>query len=160
MTKLIKKDMKKCFTKEGLEKLKEELLYLEKEKRKEVAEKLKYAASFGDLSENAAYDDAKSEQSMLETKISKLRETIKNAMVVESSKEGGDFVQIGSKVEVESDGKKREIEIVSSADANPVEGKISCESPMGSSFLNKKIGDICKVETPKGIKNFKIIKIL
>ncbi len=152
--------MKKCFTKEGLENLKKELLYLEKEKRKEVADKLKHAASFGDLSENAAYDDAKSEQSMLETKIAKLRDTIKEATIVESLKNGTDLVQIGSKIEVELEGEKKRIEIVSSAEASPIDGKISCESPMGSSFLGKKVGDICRVETPKGVKNFKIIKIL
>ncbi len=150
--------MKKYFTKEGVEKLKEELHYLEKEKRKEVAEKLKFAASFGDLSENAAYDDAKSEQNILETKISKLRDTIKEATIIEKEN-GGDFVQIGSKIEVKLGSEKREMEIVTGNDADPAQGKISCDSPMGKSFIGKKVGDICTFETPSGKKEFKILKI-
>jgi transcription elongation factor GreA len=150
--------MKKIFTKEGVEKLKKELSYLEKEKRKEVAEKLKFAASFGDLSENSAYDDAKNEQNILETKISKLRETIKNATVFESN-EKKDFIQIGSLIEVESNGKKNKIEIVGGTDADPFSGKISCDSPMGKAFIGKKKGAICMVQTPSGEKKFKILKI-
>ncbi len=150
--------MKKYFTKEGVEKLKEELHYLEKEKRKEVAEKLKFAASFGDLSENAAYDDAKSEQNILETKISKLRDTIKEATIIEKE-DGGEFAQIGSKIEVKVGSEKKEIEIVTGSDADPSQGKISCDSPMGKSFIGKKVGDICSFETPSGKKEFKILKI-
>lgn len=151
--------MKQYFTKEGLENLKKELSYLEKEKRKEVAEKLKFAASFGDLSENAAYDDAKSEQTVLETKISKLRETVKNASVVKE-KNGSGFVQIGSQIEVMFDNKKQKIEIVGGSESNPFLGKISCNSPMGKAFLNKKEGDNCVVKTPKEEKIFKITKII
>lgn len=151
--------MKKCFTKEGIEKLKEELSYLEKEKRKEVAEKLKFAASFGDLSENSAYDDAKNEQNLLETKIARLRETLKEATIIESS-EGSDVVQIGSRLEVETNKKKTMIEIVGGTDADPFSGKISCDSPMGKSFLGKKKGEVCIVNTPSGEKKFKILKIL
>lgn len=151
--------MKKCFTKEGLEKLKKELNYLEKEKRKEVAEKLKFAASFGDLSENSAYDDAKNEQTMLETQIAKLKDTIKEAEVVESNKEG-DLVQIGSKIEIESEGEKRTLEIVSGNSADPLNGKISCESPLGKAFLGKSEGDLCLVDTPSGEKEYKILRII
>jgi transcription elongation factor GreA len=151
--------MKKCFTKEGIEKLKNELSCLEKEKRKEVADKLKFAASFGDLSENSAYDDAKSEQNLLETKIAKLRETIKEATVVESS-DNKDVVQIGTKLEIEIDKKKSIIEIVGGTDADPFSGKISCDSPMGKAFLEKKKGDLCVVKTPSGEKKFKILKII
>ncbi len=151
--------MKKCFTKEGVEKLKEELSYLEKEKRKEVAEKLKFAASFGDLSENSAYDDAKNEQNLLETKIARLRETLKEATIIESS-EGSDVVQIGSRLEVEINKKKNVIEIVGGTDGDPFSGKISCDSPMGKAFLGKKKGEICVVNTPSGEKKFKILKIL
>ncbi len=151
--------MKKCFTKKGLDKLKEELKWLEKEKRKEVAGKLKYAASFGDLSENSAYEDAKNEQNMLETRISKLRETIKEATVVEE-KDKGEFVQIGSSLEIEMGGKKQKIEIVDGSEANPMEGKMSCESPMGKALLGKKAGDICNMETPSGEKEIKILSIV
>ncbi len=151
--------MKKCFTKEGLEKLKKELSYLEKEKRKEVADKLKHAASFGDLSENSAYDDAKSEQNILETRIAKLRETIKDAQVVES-KDGKSFVQIGSKVEIEVGGEKKIIEIVDGAEADPIKGRMSCESPMGKAVLGKKKGDVSRMKTPSGEKKIKIIDII
>jgi len=151
--------VKKCFTKEGLEKLKKELNYLEKEKRKEVAEKLKFAASFGDLSENSAYDDAKNEQTMLETQIAKLKDTIKEAEVVESNGEK-DLVQIGSKIEIESEGEKRELEIVSGNSADPLKGKISCESPLGKAFLGKSEGDTCLVDTPSGEKEYKILRII
>ncbi len=151
--------MENCFTKTGLEKLKKELSYLEKEKRKEVADKLKFAASFGDLSENSAYDDAKNEQNILETRISKLRETIKDAKIIEG-KEGEDFVQVGSRLEVEINGGKKELEIVGGAEADPVNGKISCDSPLGKAFLNKKSGDTCTVKTPAGEKKFKILKII
>ncbi len=151
--------MQKCFTKEGLEKLKKELQYLEKEKRREVAEKLKFAASFGDLSENSAYDDAKNEQNMLETQIAKLRETIKTATVIESSERTG-FVQIGSKIKLKADKEKIELTIVDGSEADPSQGKISCDSPMGSAFLNKREGDVCIVSTPKGERKFTIIKIL
>ncbi len=150
--------MKKCFTKEGIKKLKEELAYLEKEKRKEVADKLKFAASFGDLSENSAYDDAKNEQNILETKIAKLRDTIKGATVV-SEGDKKDVVQIGSKIEIEIKGKKSKIEIVGGTEADPINGKISCDSPMGKSLLDKKEGDACIVETPAGEKKYKILKI-
>jgi transcription elongation factor GreA len=150
--------MEKYFTKEGIEKLKKELAYLEKEKRKEVADKLKFAASFGDLSENSAYDDAKSEQNILETKISKLRDTIKEAKVI-TREEGTSSVQIGSVVEVEINGSTKKMEIVSGVEADPISGKISCESPMGKAFLGKKEGDVCLVETPSGEKEFKILNI-
>ncbi len=151
--------MENCFTKKGLEKLKKELIYLEKEKRKEVADKLKFAASFGDLSENSAYDDAKNEQNILETRISKLRETIKGAKIIEE-KEGEDRVHVGSRLEVKIDGKKKELEIVGGAEADPVNSKISCDSPMGKAFLNKKSGDTCVVKTPSGEKTYKILKII
>ncbi len=150
--------MKKCFTKEGMRKLKEELAYLEKEKRREVADKLKFAASFGDLSENSAYDDAKNEQNILETRISKLRETIKDATVIEKGK-GKESVQIGSVLEIKIDGKNKEIEIVGGAEADPLKGKISCDSPLGKALLNKKVGESCSVKTPSGEKEFKILKI-
>jgi transcription elongation factor GreA len=151
--------MKKYFTKEGIEKLKEELSYLEKEKRKEVADQLKFAASFGDLSENSAYDDAKNEQNILETKISKLRETIKEASIYEST-DNKDVVQIGMRIEIETKGMKSIIEIVGGTDTDPFSGKISSESPMGKAFLGKKKGEVCIVQTPSGEKKFKILKII
>jgi transcription elongation factor GreA len=147
--------MKKCFTKEAIEKLKKELYRLENEKRNEVAEKLKYAASFGDLSENSAYDEAKDEQNMLESKISQLRQTIKEATIIEKEG-GGSIVQMGSKITVESDGEEDVFEIVSGTEADPLNGKISCESPIGKSFLGRSIGDECSISTPSGEVKYKI----
>ncbi len=151
--------MNKCFTKQAIEKLKKELYRLENEKRNEVAEKLKYAASFGDLSENSAYDEAKDEQNMLESKISQLRQTIKEATIIEKEEEGSGVVQMGSKVTVESNGEEEVFEIVSGTEADPLSGKISCESPIGKSFLGKKNGDECSVNTPSGEVKYKIKKI-
>jgi transcription elongation factor GreA len=147
--------MKKCFTKEAIEKLKKELYRLENEKRNEVAEKLKYAASFGDLSENSAYDEAKDEQNMLESKISQLRQTIKEATIIEKEG-GGNIVQMGSKIIVESDNEEDVFEIVSGTEADPLNGKISCESPIGKSFLGRSIGDECLISTPSGEVKYKI----
>lgn len=150
--------MKKSFTRKGLEKMKKELVFLEKTKRKEVAEKLKAAAAFGDLSENSAYEDAKNEQSMLETRISKVREIIKNAEVVSMS-EDTDIVQIGSNITVETEDGKHEFEIVGGTEADPFQGKISCDSPLGKAFLKKREGDVCSINTPSGEKKYKIKKI-
>ncbi len=150
--------MEKHFTPEGIQKLKKELERLEKEKRKEVADKLKHAASFGDLSENSAYDDAKTEQSMLESQISKMRETLKEARVVEKKK-GSSTVQVGSKITVEEKGARKEMEVVGGTETDPSQGKISAESPLGRAFLGKKKGDICIVETPSNKKEFKILNI-
>jgi transcription elongation factor GreA len=145
-------------TKKGYEKLQNELKDLEKNKRKEVAENLKKAAAYGDLSENAAYEDAKEQQSNLETKILKLKQTIKNAEIVEHD-DNADWVQVGSKVTVEADGKKKEFTIVGGTESDPFEGKISCQAPLGKSLLKKPKGASCKVETPKGQKTYKILDI-
>ncbi len=145
-------------TKEGYKKLQDELNYLEKEKRKEVADKLKHAASYGDLSENAAYEDAKEEQSSVETRIVKLKQTLKNAEVVKRDKNAS-WVQIGSRVTVEVNGKKKKFEIVGGTESNPFTGKISCQSPIGKALLKKPEGAKTKVETPAGEKVYKIVKI-
>jgi transcription elongation factor GreA len=150
--------MKKNFTRSAVEKLKKELHTLENEKRNEIAEKLKYAASFGDLSENSAYDEAKDEQNMLESKISQLRQTIKEANIIEK-KDQGEFVQMGSKIKVESDDGEDDFEIVSGSEADPLSGKISCESPIGKAFIGKKTGDVCIVKTPSSEIEYKIKNI-
>lgn len=149
---------KKKLTKKGYEKLEKELEYLQKERRKEVADKLKKAAAYGDLSENAAYEDAKEEQSSLETKISKLKQIIKNSEIVKRDV-NADWVQIGSRVKVEVGGKRQEFEIVDGTESDPFNGKISCESPIGKALLKKPKGAKEKVETPRGEKTYKILEI-
>jgi len=144
-------------TKGEYEKLKKEIEYLEKVKRKEVAEALKHAASFGDLSENAAFEAAKTEQRMLERKIAELKNFLSQVKVVE--KEKGDQVQIGSTVYLECGGERMKFKIVGVIEANIREGKISCESPLGKALLGKKSGERVEVITPGGKVNYKIVKV-
>lgn len=145
-------------TPEGLEKLKKELNDLKTVKRKEVAEKLKYAISFGDLSENAAYHEAKEEQSFLEGRILELESLIRDAKIVRKEGKTG-WVQIGSTVTLKFNGDTEEFQIVGAAESNPFEKKISCDSPVGKAIMNKPEGAIIEIETPQGKIKSKIIKI-
>jgi len=157
--------MKKYLTRESLEKLKKELDYLRTEKRKEIGEKLKVAISFGDLSENAAYQQAKEEQSFLEGRILELEILLKNAEIIEKNHHTG-WVQIGSVVFLHNLAAKKglfkkpeKFEIVGAAEADPLAGKISVESPIGKALLNKPKGTIVEIETPRGKVKYKIAKI-
>ena len=144
---------------EGLENLKKELKELKTAKRQEIAKRLPGAKELGDLSENAAYFEAKESQSLNETRIAGLEDLLKNAVIIEATG-GEDMVRIGSTVEVKSSDNGTEVfNIVGSAEAKPAEGKISNESPLGRAFLNKKIGDEVEVKTPGGLAKYKIIKI-
>jgi transcription elongation factor GreA len=149
--------MIKYLTKQGLEKLKKELDYLDKVGRKEVSEKLEEAIAQGDLSENAGYDAAKEKQGFIERRIKELRETIAQAKIIK--KEKGDKVQIGSLVFLKSKEQEEKFQLVGPEESNILEGKISFESPLGSSILGKKQGDVLKIDTPEGKKEYKIIKI-
>lgn len=149
--------MVEYLTLEVLEKLKKELNYLKIVQRKEIAEKIKYAASFGDFKENAAYGEAKEAQAFLEGKILKLEVIIRTAQVVE--KKETDRVQIGSMVLVDSNGKKQKFQIVGLEEADPEKGKISYQSPLGKALLGKSVGAKTKVETPTGEIQYKIFKI-
>lgn len=150
--------MTQYFTKEGLEKLKSDLEHLKSVKRKEVSEKLKQAIEFGDISENAAYEEAKEEQSALERKILELEEAIREA-VVTGDKVGTDTVQIGSTVHVSTGKKEARYTIVGATEANPMEQKISSESPFGKALLGKKKGEKVFIETPDGKTEYKILDI-
>jgi len=152
------KFMSKFLTKKGLEDLKKELDYLKKIKRKEIARRIKQAVAQGDLSENAAYHEAKDAQAFLEGKILELQKTIKEAKVV--SKRGNGWVQIGSKVIVSShNNRKEKFQVVGSVEADSLNGKISVNSPLGRALLNKPKGVTVKVETPNGEVKYKILKI-
>lgn len=148
--------MKKKLTKKGYKKLKEELEYLKNDKKKEIAQRLKKAAAFGDLSENSAYDDAKDAKSALTARIMELENIIKNAEIVEKN-ENVDKVQVGSVVtlEVIAKGKDHEekYEIVGAEESDPLEGKISYESPLGEKLFDKRVGDV--VEISRGENKFK-----
>ena len=149
---------KKYFTEQGLEKLKEELNYLKTTKSKEIAERLKKAASFGDISDSAAYDEAKEALTFLVNKIAELNNLIKNAEVVKKEKETN-IIQVGSIVYVSFDSQKEKFQIVGVEETNPNEGKISYESPLGKALLKKSLGEKVEIKTPEGKLQYTIIKI-
>ena len=149
-------------TPEGLEKLKAEIEYLSNDKRREVAERIKEAREFGDISENSEYDDAKNAQAMLESKIAQLEERIRAATVVDPSEISTDVVGVGSTVHVkdEKTGKSQKFTIVGSAEANPKESKLSNESPVGRALIGRKRNDVVSVTVPRGpARKLKITKI-
>lgn len=149
-------------TQEGLEKLQTELEDLSKRKRAEVAERIKAAREFGDISENSEYDDAKNEQAMLEARIASLEEKLRSASVIDSSDLGTDVVRVGSTVHVKDQktGKSTTYTIVGSPEANPAEAKLSNESPVGRALLGNKRNAIVDIALPNGKKSkLKITKI-
>lgn len=143
---------------EGYDKLKDELTFLTTVKRKEIAERIERAKELGDLSENAEYSEAKDAQALNEGRILELTNTLKNVTVVHHN-ESSEEVVMGSKVTVKSNDKEKQYTIVSFNEADPLEGKISNESPLGVAFLNKKKGEAVEVETPRGVVKYKILKI-
>ena len=147
-------------TKEKLEKLEDELEYLKTKKRPEMAEKIKIARSFGDLSENADYDEAKNEQGEVESRIMKIEDMIRNAKTIEVV-ENADVVGVGNTVSLydEEFDEHVEYKIVGTAESNPLEGYISNESPVGEAIIGHKVNDRVEVETPNGKMYFVIKKI-
>ena len=148
-------------TDEGLKKLEEELETLKTEGRADIAEKIKVARGYGDLSENSEYDEAKNEQAKLEARIVEIEAMLKNVEIIEDIKGKAKTVVIGVKVKVidEEFGEEEEYRVVGSTEANSREGKISDESPMGKALLGKKIGDEVTVEAPGGEFKVKILEI-
>ena len=148
-------------TPEGYKKLQEEIDHLRGEKRREVAERIRVAREFGDIAENAEYDDAKNEQAMLEQRIMQLQERLRSAQVVDANSVSTDSVSVGSVVNVKDEkGGSLKFTIVGSAEANPAENKLSNESPVGKALMGSKRGDEVSVALPSGKKRkFKITKI-
>jgi transcription elongation factor GreA len=148
-------------TPQGYEKLKAEIELLSTERRREVADRIRTAREFGDITENAEYDDAKNEQAMLEHKIAQLEERLANARVIETSAVDLSVVSIGAKVKLRDVDAKRTDEyfIVGSAEANPAELKLSNESPVGKAIIGKKKGETVEVATPRGSLKYKILDI-
>ncbi|MBE5819036.1 MAG: transcription elongation factor GreA [Clostridiales bacterium] len=145
----------------ALEELKKQLNQLKNEGRKDVAEKIKIARSFGDLSENAEYDEAKKEQAFIEGEIIRIEKLIKDAEVIDESTLSNDVVNIGSFVKVydyDMD-MEDEYQLVGSTDVDPDNNKISYESPIGAALLHKAEGDVVSVTIPDGVIEFKILKI-
>lgn len=149
-------------TKEGYQKLADELEYLRTTKRLEVANRLHEAMEGGELIENAEYEAAKNEQAFVEGRIQELEMILASARVIDQKvkKEKGDLVQVGSLVTIKEDGSSSEkYSIVGAAEANPREGKISNESPIGKAILNHRAGDEVNVEAPGGTFKVKIVKV-
>jgi transcription elongation factor GreA len=146
-------------TQAGLEKLQAEYAELVNVKRAEVAERIKVAREYGDISENAEYDDAKNEQARVEARIVQLEEKLRTAKVVEEIDTKS--VGIGNKVTVQEKGRKTQevFEIVGSTEADPLENRVSNESPFGQALMGKKKGDVAEVAAPKGTIKYEIIKI-
>ena len=148
-------------TYEGVKKLEDELEFLKTVKRKEITEKIKVALGYGDLSENSEYDEAKNEQAFTEGRIIQLENMLKNAVVVDESEISTDKVAVGTIVKVKDYEFDEEVEysLVGSAEADPMNFKISNESPVGAALLGKKVGDLVEVSVPGGVNKFEILGI-
>lgn len=148
-------------SKEGFEKLQNDLEHLKTVKRVEVAEAIKKARAYGDLSENSEYDEAKNEQGEIESKIAQLEETLQNAVILEDKDLKTDRVNVGTKVRIYDleHGQEYEYSIVGVTEADPFENKISDDSPIGKALLGCRRGDTVTVEAPKGILRFNIMEI-
>jgi len=154
------KEARYKMSEERLQELKDELHFLQTVREKEVAQQIKEARSFGDLTENSEYDDAKTEQGKLYSKIAEIKNLIENAEIVKAS-EKTDVVGMGSKITLLDVEMKENItyEIVGSQEADPAMQRISDDSPLGKNLMDKKVGDIIKVDAPIGEVEFKLLKI-
>lgn len=149
-------------TQSGLDKLKIELNQLKVEERMKIAEKIKQALSFGDLSENSEYDEAKNEQAIVETRINELENMIKNSEIIDEDSITGEEVITGVKVIIKdlSDSSEEQYQIVGTQEANPMQMMISDESPLGRALIGKKAGNKVEIDAPGGKMKFKILKII
>ena len=149
-------------TKEGLEKYQEELETLRNVKRKEISEKIKVALSFGDLSENSEYDEAKNEQAKIEARIADLEVMLKNVKIITEEEMTGDKVHVGSTVKILDleFNEEETFQLVGSAEADPRSGKISDDSPIGKAIIGHVAGETVDAETPGGLVQIKIVEIL
>lgn len=143
---------------DGLDKLKLELEDLKQNKRRELAERIEAAKELGDLSENAEYHDAKEQLAMVEGRIREIQDMLKDVSLIEAGSTGG-VISVGTSIKVEVNGKAREYTIVGSNEANPLEGRISNESPLGSAFLGHRAGETISVETPAGEMSYRITHV-
>lgn len=154
-------DREVILTEDGYHKLKEEIEYLSKEKRREVAERIKEAREFGDISENSEYDDAKNEQAQVEARISSLEQKLRNARVVDTEHVSTETASIGNRVKLRNTDNKETIEyaIVGSAEADPRKGRLSNESPVGKAVLGRKKGEKVTIPAPRGAIEYQIVSI-
>ena len=150
---------KEYLTKERLEEFKQELDSLKNQKRNEVAQRLKQAKEYGDLSENSEYAEAREEQANVESRIFELEELLKNAVTIEKNGDNKGTVQVGSTVTIKKGDKVSTYTIVGMYEAKPEEGRISDDSPLGKAFMNRKAGDVINVTTPVGVAKYEIVKV-
>lgn len=143
---------------EGLEKLKEEYEKRKTDTRREIADRIASAKELGDLSENFEYHEAKEEQGLNEAKILELEQMISEAVLVEQNS-GGEDITLGTTFVVELNGEEKTFEMVGSTEANPLEGKISNESPIGQAFMGRKVGDVIDITVPSGVLQYTVKKI-
>ena len=148
-------------TPEGLEKLQDELKHLTETRRREVADRIRQAREFGDLSENSEYDDAKNEQGLLERRISELQRRLRNAKVVDPADTDANSVDVGTKVTLKSigDDKERTFQIVGANESDPSTGKLSHSSPVGKAVLKRRVGEKVTVSTPRGSTEYEIVNV-
>ena len=154
-------EKKVILTREGYEKLEKELDYYVSVRRNEISEQIAIARGFGDLSENAEYDEAKNEQSRIEAKIVEMENTLRNCIVVENDEVSTDSVGVGNTVKVMNETLKKEqvITIVGANETDPRNMKISSESPIGAALLGSKVGDVVSVEVPIGLMKMTVLEI-
>lgn len=148
-------------TSEGLKRLEEELEDLKTVKRKEIAEKIKVALSFGDLSENSEYDEAKNDQAIIEGRIAEIENQLKNVRILDESELNTEMVHVGSRVRVkdEDGGEEETYKIVGSTEADPMAGRISDESPVGKALIGHGAGETVEIEIPNGVLHYTIVEI-
>ncbi|MCL1823199.1 MAG: transcription elongation factor GreA [Oscillospiraceae bacterium] len=148
-------------TQEGLNKLEEELDLLKTVKRREIADKIKTALSFGDLSENSEYDEAKNEQGIVEARIAEIEATLMNVEILDSESLTTEQVQLGNKIKLKNKNTSEDINlyIVGSKEVDMKKGKISDESPIGKACIGHKVGDIITAEAPAGLVSYEILEI-
>lgn len=154
-----KKDTTLLVTQEGLLDLEAELKNLKDVRRPEIAKKLEEAIAYGDLSENAEYDDAKNEQGLVEKRISEIDHMLKTVKIIDDTKTTSKLIRVGTTVTLQVNDEKHVYQIVGSIEADPFNGKISNESPVGKAILGKSDGDVVHVHTPSGTLEYKITKI-
>ncbi len=150
---------KQYLTKERLEEFKAELENLKNIRRNEVAQRLKQAKEYGDLSENSEYAEARDEQANVETRIFELEDLLKDAVVIEKNGASNGTIEVGSVITIKKGDKTSVYTLVGKYEAKPEEGKISDESPLGKAFLKHKVGDKIPVTTPAGVMTYEILKI-
>ena len=156
---MAKKQM--LYTQQGYQELIDELQYLKIEKREKIKNDIAVARSFGDLSENSEYDEARNEQAKNEARIKELEELLENAVVLDESSIDTSVISLGSSVKIKNDdnGMEFNYDLVGSNESNPIEGKISDQSPIGAALIGKKAGDRVAVETPGGIVHLSVLEV-